>query len=334
MLTLYESKYVMTVDPNGTVHYQQQMKRQRPDSDDVGLNQTSVVPTIGIRLKEATEAKRDDGYSSGSQTGTRHKRFAAREARWNALKDALDLAALDEAVIKELNRVTDERNSAIRRLLVANAGTDQGDDPHAWWTWWIHYNELHYSPERRTNYFGSEATYYDYVHYNGVASLSCFVASTTVWTLTGPRAIELIQPGDRVLAQDPQTGELDFKTVLLTTIRPPSPTRELRIGTERIVATRGHRLWQVGRGWQMAKQLEPPAMLHGAGGALPLESAADSDDAEAYNLVVADFHTYFVGKNRILVHDNSAPKPVLGAVPGLVQTGKSTTAVEDSSTSR
>ncbi len=48
MLTLYESKYVMTVDPNGTVHYQQHTKRQRPDADDVGLNQTSVVPAIGM----------------------------------------------------------------------------------------------------------------------------------------------------------------------------------------------------------------------------------------------------------------------------------------------
>jgi hypothetical protein len=79
----------------------------------------------------------------------------------------------------------------------------------------------------------------------------------------------------------------------------------------------------------MAKQLQSPAVLHGLGGALPLESAADGDDAEAYNLVVADFHTYFVGKNRVLVHDNSAPRPLLGPVPGLVQKDKPTTPAED-----
>ncbi len=126
----------------------------------------------------------------------------------------------------ELNRITEERNAAIRHLLVTNTQTDQGDDPHAWWTWWINYNELHYSPERRTNYYGSEATYYDYVHYNGVfwTRGSCFVAGTPVWTLTGPRPIESIQPGDRVLAQDPQTGELAFKMVQQTTIRPTTPT--------------------------------------------------------------------------------------------------------------
>lgn len=192
----------------------------------------------------------------------------------------------------------------------------------AWWDWWTQYNELHYSPERRINYFGSDATYYDYVHYNGVQyreSSSCFVAGTPVSTLTGLRPIELVRPGDRVLAQDPQTGELAFKTVLLTTLRPTSPTRQLRIGGELIVATRGHRFWQVGRGWQMAKQLDAPATLHGIGGALPLESAEEGDDAEAYNLVVADSHTYFVGQNRILVHDNSAPKPLLGPVPGLTR---------------
>jgi hypothetical protein len=327
MLTLYESKYVMTVAPNGTVHYEQRLKRQHADSDDVGLRKTEVVPAIGIGLGAMARntpagVLRDDQYALDKSRPSleRHKRFAAREARWNAFKDALNLAALDEAVVGELNRITEDRNAAIRRLLVVNTGTDQGEDPHAWWGWWTNYNELNYSPERRVNYYESESTYYDYVHYNGAGHFSsCFIAGTPVWTLTGARAIENIQPGDRVLAEDPQTGELAFKTVLQTTIRPPSPTRKLQIGDELIVATRGHRFWQVGRGWQMAKQLEPPAMLHGVGGALPLEIAEDGEDAEAHNLVVADFHTYFVGKNRTLVHDNSAPRPLLGSVPGLVQ---------------
>jgi hypothetical protein len=325
MPALYESKYVMTVDPNGTVHYQQRMKRQHADSDDVGLNKTDVVPTIGKGLSAMArdgvdKVRRDDEYGNDNYaTRGRHKQFAAREARWNAYTDAIKLADLDEAVVGELNRVTEDRNSAIRRLLIANTGTDEGDDPHAWWDWWKSYNELHYSPERRVNYYGSESIYYDYVHYNGMAVASCFIAGTPVCTLIGPRPIENIQPGDRVLAEDPQTGELAFKTVTQTTVRPPSPTRKLQIGNELIVATRGHRFWQVGRGWQMAKQLEPPAVLHAGGGALPLESAADGEEAEAFNLFVADFHTYFVGQNRVLVHDNSAPKPLLGSVPGLVQ---------------
>ena len=31
---------------------------------------------------------------------------------------------------------------------------------------------------------------------------------------------------------------------------------------------------------------------------------------QAYNLVVADFGTYFVGKSRVLVHDNSPIRDV------------------------
>jgi len=37
----------------------------------------------------------------------------------------------------------------------------------------------------------------------------------------------------------------------------------------------------------------------------------------AYNLVVADFGTYFVGKAGLLVHDNSPVVHQGNAVPGL-----------------
>ena len=41
------------------------------------------------------------------------------------------------------------------------------------------------------------------------------------------------------------------------------------------------------------------------------------DDAEAYNLVVADFGTYFVGKTGLLVHDNTPRQAGAGKLPGL-----------------
>ncbi len=37
----------------------------------------------------------------------------------------------------------------------------------------------------------------------------------------------------------------------------------------------------------------------------------------AYNLVVADFHTYFIGEAKILVHDNTIHQPTDVVVPGL-----------------
>ena len=43
-------------------------------------------------------------------------------------------------------------------------------------------------------------------------------------------------------------------------------------------------------------------------------------EAEAYNLVVADFNTYFVGETGILVHDNTPRLPTRATVPGLAAT--------------
>ena len=36
-----------------------------------------------------------------------------------------------------------------------------------------------------------------------------------------------------------------------------------------------------------------------------------------YNLIVADFHTYFVGEGKILSHDNTIREPTVALVPGL-----------------
>jgi hypothetical protein len=322
--TLYEQKYSVVVDPNGTVHYEQRLLREGAEADDYIEHRNHVTPMIGTRFEKAHPVERPDSpqYSNafGPTVMPGERRRAANESRWMSWLKTQKLIAEDEAVVSEFNRVIDERNQALRQMLSNNVGTDEGEDPHAWWDWWKSYNELNYPPYRPVNYYGDDSNYYTYVHYRRRGfGYSCFVAGTPVWTLTGPRQIESIQPGDRVLAQDPQTGELAFKTVLQTTVRAPSPTRTIVVDRESIVATQGHRFWKVGRGWQMAKELDSGGALHGVQGSLPIESVADTDEAEAFNLVVEDFHTYFVGQSCVLVHDNSAPKPLLGPVPGLVQ---------------
>ena len=37
----------------------------------------------------------------------------------------------------------------------------------------------------------------------------------------------------------------------------------------------------------------------------------------AYNLIVADFDSYFVGDAAILVHDNTPRQPTAAVLPGL-----------------
>jgi hypothetical protein len=131
--------------------------------------------------------------------------------------------------------------------------------------------------------------------------------------------VESIQPGDRVLAQDQNTGELSYKVVLRTTLRPATRLVRLTLGGEQIVATQGHPFWVNGHGWKMAKELAAGDYLHGLGGATRIDRVEPAGEDRAHNLVVDDFSTYFVGKTGVLVHDNEFRKPTRAIVPGLVE---------------
>jgi hypothetical protein len=93
--------------------------------------------------------------------------------------------------------------------------------------------------------------------------------------------------------------------------------RTIAVDGEKIEATLGHPFWVVGAGWRMAKELEESAVLHGVRGSSTVGRIEPCDDAEAYNLVVAEFSTYFVGKTGLLVHDNTPRHAGAGKLPGL-----------------
>jgi hypothetical protein len=75
--------------------------------------------------------------------------------------------------------------------------------------------------------------------------ISCFPTGTPVLTLAGARSIESVRPGDRVLSQHLETGELTFQPVQATTLRPPAPLLEFKLGSNSLRATRGHPFWVV-----------------------------------------------------------------------------------------
>jgi len=208
-------------------------------------------------------------------------------------------------------------------VLVATTGQELGESPKAWWEWWDSYNE--YYPEGETPVYGqryaeSNHRYYrpptDAEYYVPPRRLSCFAKGTLVWTKTGSRAIETLGIGDLVLAQDVDTGELAYKPVLGRTVRPPTEILKLSLGDEVLETTLGHPFWVSGTGWRMAKELGEAAILHGVRGPVRVEAIASADKAEAYNLIVADYSTYFVGKSGILVHDNTPREPTTAKVPG------------------
>ena len=137
-------------------------------------------------------------------------------------------------------------------------------------------------------------------------------------TLAGPLPIEQIKIGDRVLSMDERTGELDYKAVQRPTRRGMTATVSIRFTGGSLRATPGHPFWVVGKGWQVAKHLQPGDHLDAVGGSVLVESVDDDASAPVFNLVVNDFHTYYVGEQRLLVHDNSPLRAGAALVPGLV----------------
>ena len=153
--------------------------------------------------------------------------------------------------------------------------------------------------------------------------VSCFTAGTPVYTESGPQPIDSIRPGDRVLSQYPNSGELAFKLVQNVTVRPPSKLRKITLGDSEIVTTLGHPFWVNGSGWTMAKELKPNQSLHTLSGAAAIVKVEELPNPDrAYNLVVADYNTYFVGSANVLVHDNIYRQPTLAKVPGLIEAGR------------
>jgi hypothetical protein len=218
------------------------------------------------------------------------------------------------------NKTKSRRNARILEVLEIATELPVSADPIAMWDGWKLYNEL-YTPEELPVYETYDEEWYHSFTRVVYRTSSCFVAGTPVWTQGGMRPIEQIGVGELVLSQDPISGRLDFRPVVGTTTRPPSAVVELALQGETIVATRGHRFWVAGHGWRMAKFLGADNALFGGRGSVDLRSVAAGEDQAAYNLVVADFHTYFVGRSRLLVHDNNCPQPTTAAFPGAESLG-------------
>ncbi len=100
-----------------------------------------------------------------------------------------------------------------------------------------------------------------------------FIAGTLVWTETGQVAIEAIKPGDKVLSQPEEGGELAYRSVVRTIkhtnktivgvfyVDPNRP--EATIPT---FVTEDYPFWMKGRGWVAAGALRRGYKLQGTDG--------------------------------------------------------------------
>ena len=238
------------------------------------------------------------------------------ESLLDALMGIGQLAAAREEGLARQNRQTEQLNERICWALSLALDT-QITSPKSAWEWWNQRNEVFYpDPKPTARTYQSETVALVELP-PPPAAMDCLAAGTPVWTDLGPLPIEKIKVGDRVLAQNADSGELAFKPVLRTTLRPKSELIHLETDGAAFDSSGGHPFWVSGRGWLKARELEAGMMLHGATTTAAVRAVDSGPSEVTYNLIVADFHTYFVGPTRLLSHDNTVRQPAAAGVPGL-----------------
>ncbi len=233
---------------------------------------------------------------------------AAAAAQAQAAGSAIATAQARQAAVAIQNIQTIALNRAICQLLSETTGEYRPQSPEAWSEWWADTDEVYvpgYKPLTAAyaetdqsqvtavpavSIQEQEAATPIHVHY------SCLAAGTPILTDTGPVAVEKIKVGDRVLSQDAETGELAYKPVLHTTVRLNAELVKLELFDGTITCSVGHRFWISGKGWMKARDIEPNMNFHGVEGTTPLRRSEPAGVGPVYNLIVADFHSYFVGK--------------------------------------
>lgn len=223
------------------------------------------------------------------------------------------------------NMTIEETNGRIALLLSKVFDVNHGL-PEQWWKWWNQRHEIQQASQKpvstqfqyRVSVDQFQTQSYEQTFRNILSRYhSCFVAGTPVATPQGLRPIESLKTGDLVLAQSIETGEIAFKAVVRPTIRPKCEVNAITIGDETFVCTLKHPFWKTGTGWVWAKDLKVGDLVRTSQGPLPVASIEKKPDASVYNLVVADFGTYFVGKTQTLTHDITFRVPTLAIAPGV-----------------
>ena len=140
------------------------------------------------------------------------------------------------------------------------------------------------------------------------SGIGCFTAGTKVKTSDGEKNIEDIEVGDEVYAYDVQTGETGVKKVVRTYIHDAEKLVYVTVDGETIEATTNHPFYVEGYGFRQAEDLKPGYILILLDGSrkyvedIHIEELSEA--IKVYNFEVEDWHTYFVGEQGVLVHNN------------------------------
>ena len=152
-------------------------------------------------------------------------------------------------------------------------------------------------------------------------SYTCsFHGSTLVKTADGYKAIARIRVGDRVFAKDEASGETGYKPVTAQYGNPYQETVYIEVSDglgkiQTLVSNRIHPFYSDGK-WIKAEDLKAGSRLFAENGAEQTVQSVTvkQEPLQAYNLTVADWHTYFVKGDKaetegVWVHNECPTKP-------------------------
>ena len=136
----------------------------------------------------------------------------------------------------------------------------------------------------------------------------CFVAGTPVAAQDGSVPIEEIQPGDLVWATNEETGETELKEVVQIFRNETEEWVHVTVNGEKITCTPNHPFYSPVKGWTSAIDLRAGDILVTLNGEYVIIEQVQHEILESpettYNFEVADFHTYYVGDEPVLVHNS------------------------------
>ena len=151
-------------------------------------------------------------------------------------------------------------------------------------------------------------------------SYTCsFHGSTLVKTADGYKAIARIRAGDRVFAKDEASGKTGYKPVTAQYGNPYQETVYIEVSDglgkiQTLVSNRIHPFYSDGK-WIKAEDLKAGSRLFAENGVEPTVQSVTvkQEPLQAYNLTVADWHTYFVKGDKaetegVWVHNACPPK--------------------------
>jgi hypothetical protein len=152
--------------------------------------------------------------------------------------------------------------------------------------------------------------------YKGKLCNCCFVEGTLISTKDGLKPIENLQVGELVSSKNLETGELNWQPIVETFVFDDDrKTYELFVESSegdvnRFEVTDNHPFWVVGKGWVDSGDLVPGMQLSSSKQVgLNVKELIKLDRSPVtYNIEVAGYHNYFVGKQKALVHNCSCDK--------------------------